>query len=960
MENPIDIFWILICAALVFLMQGGFLCLESGLTRTKNNINVALKNLADLGVSTIILWGVSFGLIFGSSAGGFIGANNFFPAFKSTDHFAISFFIYQALFCGTAVTILSGATAERMFFRSYIICAMIISGFVYPVCAHAIWNGGLTGEVNGWLGKLGFVDFAGSTAVHSVGGWVSLAILLIIGPRTGMFKKNRQTMNGSNMPLAMVGVILLWFGWFGFNGGSYFAFDSGVPAVLLNTLLGGAGGVVTACILSQIRNGHINVLDAMTGCIAGLVGVTAGAHCFNSGAALICGIVGAAIAFGCGILLHKLEIDDAVEAIPAHLAAGIWGTLAVALFGDMDIIGATSRFDQLGIQVVGVLYTGAVAFGATTIIARLINRFIPLRVDPSSEHQGLNISEHDAHTDWHDLFVGMTEHSNLKDLSKRIPEEPFTEAGMVANLYNNVMDVLETTVNHNHTVISTAMDGIITFDSQTMKITSVNPAAEIILSEDSDALIGTKLNRHFRSSILQEGKANDIHDIVSDLAREGSITDLWAKRYNGEELPIEMAFTAAESSKQDFYVGIFRDMSQRYEAERRLAQAQEMEEANRAKSLFLANMSHELRTPLNQIIGYSEILEEEIVEIDGSETMMEELSTINQAGHHLLTMIDDLLDVSNIESGSIELNMEQFDLQEIIEEAIAATQGESEANHNKVIRRWESDSLDIIKSDKGKLRQILTCLCSNAAKFTENGLIEISAARFYDEQRKQELIHLRVSDTGIGMSEEQLGEVFDSFTQGSSGYTKEYGGTGIGLTLVQAFTQRLGGWVTVQSEAGVGSAFNIFLPANRDAGRLEAPEIHFMESSNRVLVIDEHADSHNIIARALRDEDCSIKGVNRADSAFTTIQDKAPSLIFINGESGSAGEEFVKKLGKTPELQSIPLVFIGDDGHKDTDLYLHSPLAESEIRAAFQDNINSQATRGQRGSAHTGTAELSR
>ncbi len=959
MENPIDIFWLLICAFLVFLMQGGFLCLESGLTRTKNNINVALKNLADLGVSTIILWFFSFGLIFGNSAGGIVGVNQFFPAFESGNHYEISFFVYQALFCGTAVTILSGATAERMFFRSYVICAMMISGLIYPVCAHAIWNGGLTGEVNGWLGKMGFVDFAGSTAVHSVGGWVALAILLIIGPRKGLFQGNRQKMNGSNMPLAMVGVIVLWFGWFGFNGGSFFSFDEGVPAVILNTLIGGAGGVVVACLLSRIRHDHVDVLDVMTGCIAGLVSITAGAHCLSPKFALLCAVIGGSIAFACGILLHRLKIDDAVEAIPAHLAAGIWGTLAVALFGDLEVIGATSRLDQLGIQALGVLYTAAVAFGGTTIIARIINCFVPLRVDHSSEDKGLNISEHDAHTDWHDLFVGMIEHSNLKDLSKRVPEEPFTEAGMVARLYNNVMDSLESTVTHNHMVISTAMDGIITFDKETMKITSVNPAAEMILSDDADALIGTRLKRHFRPSVLQEGKENDLQHLVADFASQGCITDLWATRHTGEEIPIEMAFTIGDQAKQDFYVGIFRDMSQRYEAERRLAQAQEMEEAHRAKSLFLANMSHELRTPLNQIIGYSEMLEEEIIEIDGSETMVEELTTINQAGHHLLTMIDDLLDVSNVQSGSIELNIEEFDLQEVIEEAISATSGETETNNNKVIRRWEEGSLHSIESDKSKLSQILTSLCSNAAKFTENGLIEISAAQFYDEGRKQELVHLRVSDTGIGMCDEQLGQVFDSFTQGSSGYSKEYGGTGIGLTLVQAFTQRLGGWVTVQSEAGVGSAFNIFLPANRNAGRLEAPEIHFMESQNRVLVIDEQADTHNLIARALRDEDCSIKSVNQAESAVHIVADQIPTLIFINAQKGSAGAAFISEIDNHSTWEHLPLVFLGTEGNIDSSVYPQIPLSEPKILSIFQERTAAEPTKPDRVPT-TEKAELSR
>jgi Amt family ammonium transporter len=209
-KSLIDIFWVLICAGLVFLMQAGFTCLESGLTRSKNSINVAIKNITDFGISTILFWAFGFALMFGTSHGAWIGYTGFFlPLDEGT--WPTAFFLFQLMFCATAVTIVSGATAERMRFRSYIIISIILSGLIYPTFGHWVWNGSQNGISSGWLGMLGFVDFAGSTVVHSVGGWVALAALLVIGPREGRFPPvgTHIKIHGSNLPMSVLGVLLL-------------------------------------------------------------------------------------------------------------------------------------------------------------------------------------------------------------------------------------------------------------------------------------------------------------------------------------------------------------------------------------------------------------------------------------------------------------------------------------------------------------------------------------------------------------------------------------------------------------------------------------------------------------------------------------------------------------------------------------------------------------------------------
>jgi len=397
LENSIDVLWIMLCSALVFVMQAGFLCLESGLTRSKNSINVAIKNLADFCLTTIVFWLFAFGLMFGASWHGWIGVSEFSLDFQNIDAFYGSFFIFQVMFCGAAVTIMSGAVAERMKFSSYLIATLVVSGLIYPVVGHWAWTGLDTGEANGFLNSLGFVDFAGSTVVHSVGGWVSLALLLILGPRRGRFDADGKPrrIRPSNLPLATLGVMFLFIGWLGFNGGSTLAFNNQVPLIVVNTLIGGSVGAISAGLLGYAVQNRLNVTQFMNGCLAGLVAVTANCFAVTTPVAALIGLVGGMIAIGVEEFLEYMKIDDAVGAIPVHLGAGIWGTLAVGLYGDLEILGTgLTRIEQIGVQLLGIGVAAIWAFGLTYIILKLVNSFHRLRVSADHEDIGLNLSEH--------------------------------------------------------------------------------------------------------------------------------------------------------------------------------------------------------------------------------------------------------------------------------------------------------------------------------------------------------------------------------------------------------------------------------------------------------------------------------------------------------------------------------------------------------------------------------------
>lgn len=441
MQVSIDpnIMWVLMCSFLVALMQAGFTCLETGFVRNKNSINVAVKNLVDFCISSTLFTLVGYTLMFGESFGGFIGHIRFLDL-AGSDLDTISFYIFQLMFAGTSATIISGAVAERMKFSGYIVVTALMSVLVYPVCGHWIWASGPEG-MTGWLGRLGFMDFAGSTVVHSVAGWCALAAVIIIGPRLGRFGKHGKQIDGHNLPIAVLGVFLLWFGFFGFNGGSTLALNEQVPMIIANTTLAGAAGGISAMGLSWFYYKMPKVEHLINGVVAGLVAICAGCNVFSEIAGLIVG-------FGAGLLcvwsmrlLEKMSVDDVIGAVPAHLVAGVWGTLAIAFFAPVEHFAlASGRFEQFGIQFIGVSAVGIYSFSIVYLLMKLLEGVVHFRVSEDAERIGLNISEHGATTSLIELISQMDIQAKSGDFARPVDIEPETEAGHIATFYNSVLE----------------------------------------------------------------------------------------------------------------------------------------------------------------------------------------------------------------------------------------------------------------------------------------------------------------------------------------------------------------------------------------------------------------------------------------------------------------------------------------------------------------------------------------
>ena len=387
--------WLLISAFLVFTMHLGFSTLESGLTQSKNTVNILFKNVFIIAAGLLTYYFFGFNTHYPGdfngffSWGGMAGVDEGTMIENQTELYAgytwWTDFIFQAMFAATAATIVSGAVAERIKLTSFMIYAVLLVGVLYPIVGSWHWGGGFLGD---FLGA-GFYDFAGSTVVHAFGGFAALACVIILGPRAGKYSKDGgiKPILGSNMPLATIGVFLLWLGWFGFNGGSVLNADANlVSFVFVTTALAAAGGAVGAIIISWLFLKKPDLSMALNGILAGLVGITAGADAMSIPAAILVGLIAGVIVVFSIVILDKLKIDDPVGAISVHGTCGLWGTWAVAIFGDASLV----------TQVVGSLIVAGAAFAFSAIVFTILKGTMGIRVGEETEAKGLDVEEHGA------------------------------------------------------------------------------------------------------------------------------------------------------------------------------------------------------------------------------------------------------------------------------------------------------------------------------------------------------------------------------------------------------------------------------------------------------------------------------------------------------------------------------------------------------------------------------------
>jgi Amt family ammonium transporter len=417
MDNKVlfDTLWVLVTAMLVFFMNLGFAMVEAGFARMKNTVNILSKNFIVFAISSLAYWAIGWGLMYGNGSGlvgleglfGISGADNspatgtayqgVYSALSWATVPLLAKFFFQLVFAGTAATIVSGAVAERIKYLSFIVFSFVLVALIYPVSGHWIWGGG-------WLAGLGFWDFAGSTVVHSVGGWAALAGVLVLGPRIGKFRDGRiHPIPGHSMPLATIGVFVLWLGWFGFNPGSTMAADpEAIARICVTTNSAAAAGLLSSTIVAWLLLGKPDLSMTINGCLAGLVAITASCAYVSVGSSLIIGTAAGVIVVFAVIAFDRAKLDDPVGALSVHLVNGVFGTIAVGLFAEGRFVPNTTGdglffgggTSLLLSQMIGIAAVGAFVFAASFIAWNVIRFTIGVRVSEAEEHEGLDIGEH--------------------------------------------------------------------------------------------------------------------------------------------------------------------------------------------------------------------------------------------------------------------------------------------------------------------------------------------------------------------------------------------------------------------------------------------------------------------------------------------------------------------------------------------------------------------------------------
>lgn len=385
----LDSVWVVIGGVLVFFMQAGFALIESGSVRSKNTVNVLMKNYMDTCIGGLVFWLFGFGLMFGLNQSGWIGLSHFMPNQMDDWHWNLLFF--QMMFAATATTIASGAMAERIHFVAYVVSAIFVSGVIYPVFGSWAWGGLFGGD--GWLKAMGFIDFAGSTVVHSIGGWVALAGIIVLGPRLGRFGRKGQShfLAGHNLPLVALGGFILWFAWFGFNAASTVSANVSIGRIALNTHLAACAAASTYMILALIRSKAVLIRNTINASLAGLVAITAGCATMSPIFAVMTGVGAGILISFVPQLLVKMQLDDVVDAVAVHGVCGAWGTLAAGAFLETNLFDANVMY----VQVIGIFAAFVWGFGLALLVFKILDKVLGgLRVSQQHEQRGLDYTEH--------------------------------------------------------------------------------------------------------------------------------------------------------------------------------------------------------------------------------------------------------------------------------------------------------------------------------------------------------------------------------------------------------------------------------------------------------------------------------------------------------------------------------------------------------------------------------------
>lgn len=842
----LDMIWTLLASFLIFLMQAGFTLVEVGFTRAKNAGHVVMKNIIDFAIGAIGFFFIGYGLMFGSSLGGLLGSSDFLLNHLTQagriDNWKLANLMFQVVFAATAATIVSGALSERTKFIGYICYCVLISTLIYPVVGHWVWGGG-------WLARKGMIDFAGSTVVHSVGGWVSLAGILVLGPRLGRYNRDGSInpFPGHNMPLVALGVFILWFGWFGFNtGNTLSATNPSIALIAVNTILAGASGALSAMILTWRWQGKPNVGLTLNGVLGGLVSCTGGVAIISPFSAALMGWISGFILYLSWRSLERWHIDDPVGAISVHGANGIWGTLAVGLFAQDRYVENSlgyslnglffgGGFDLLLKQTQGILVVFLWAFPLAWLFFKALNATVGLRVSPEEEIRGLDFGEHSM-TSYPVFDELQKKQDEIIEELKRVKElSALHEIGQSMHTLN-LEEILEL-------ILKGVTQGI-GFDRARLYLLDEEKKqlhCQVAVGIDKDKIQNINLPYDANDNILSRAIKEKRPFIVEDARRDPRvnkdlITFLDVKslaavpllsrqkvlggiaadnlvsedQINEKKLQSLMIFAnqAALALENALMYEELKAFSSQLEERVKKAAAelqQTQEQLIRSEKLatlgqLSAGIAHEIRNPLTSI----KILIHSLVDEEATPTSREkDLAVIESEIERVNKIIRQFLDFARPRPPTLQ----KIDLLKLLEETLHLVVYELETQGIILEKKYKDDN-PYVAVDGEQMKQVFLNIILNAIQAMPRGgkLTVTTFSEFIPPGSKELVVSFRDSGEGIppGIRE----KIFEPFFS-----TKEEG-IGLGLPIVQRIIEEHKGKIKVESYPGQGTTFYIYLPTS--------------------------------------------------------------------------------------------------------------------------------------------------
>jgi Amt family ammonium transporter len=842
-----DMVWTLIASFLIFLMQAGFTLVEVGFTRAKNAGNVVMKNMIDFALGSIGFFFIGYGLMFGVSALGLFGTSDFFLSHITlagkVDNWKFANLMFQVVFAATAATIVSGAMSERAKFIGYLFYSVLISTLIYPVVGHWIWGGG-------WLARKGMIDFSGSTVVHSVGGWVSLAGVLVLGPRLGRHNRDGSVniIPGHNIPLVALGVFILWFGWFGFNtGNTLSATNPSIALIAINTILAGASGALCTMALTWILRGKPDVGLTLNGVLSGLVSCTGGVAIISPFSAVAIGSLAAFILYFSLKAFERWRIDDPVGAISVHGVNGIWGTLAVGLFAQEQYVQNSLGYtvnglifgggvDLLAVQALAVVSVFLWAFPISFGFFKLLDATLGLRVSPEQEARGLDFGEH-----------SMTSYPVFDEFQRK-QEEIIEELERVREL-SLLHDISQSMYTLNlEEILELILQGVargIGFDRVRLYLLDEEKkqlVCKVAVGVEREKINSLSLPYDREDNIISRAILERRPFIVEDASRDprvnrGLINFLDVKSFaavpllsrekvlggiaadnlvsqrsitekklqslmifaNQAALALENALMYEELRAFSSQLGerVKRATLELEETQRQLFQSEKLA----ALGKLSAGIAHEIRNPLTSI----KILIHSLVDEMATPASREkDLAVIETEIEQVNKIIKQFLDFARPRPPSLE----PIDVRKVLEETLALIVYEMEAQEVSLEREY-APGLPPVPMDREQMKQVFLNLLLNAIQAMEQGgKLKVATALKHPAPGTNRGSFAKISfqDTGKGIPEDVKGKVFEPF------YSTKEGGIGLGLSIAQRIVEEHGGEIGLESSPGKGTVFYLTIP----------------------------------------------------------------------------------------------------------------------------------------------------